>query len=125
MPDRSSWSGEFSEFPRLHFRPSPRVFVRMRKLGVGSRILTSEGRDSIDDMTAGYAAGAATVLLVNDVNAHLADHEHTDLIVSRLDELIEILENGFVGKIGREEDSNTGNRAEEVLKAGKAEVTSK
>jgi len=32
-------------------------------------------RDSIDDMTAGYRAGAATVLLVNEVNAHLATHE--------------------------------------------------
>ncbi|KAH7350887.1 HAD-like domain-containing protein [Rhexocercosporidium sp. MPI-PUGE-AT-0058] len=81
--------------------------------------------DSIDDMTAGYTAGAATVLLVNDVNAHLENHEHTDLVVSQLDELIEILEKGFVGKIGRGEDSDTGARAEGVLKNGKAEgVTS-
>lgn len=87
--------------------------------------MLTPGSDSIDDMTAGYSAGAATVLLVNEVNAHLADHEHTDLIVSRLDELIEILEQGFVGKIGRGEDSNTGVRAEGVLKDGKAEeVTS-
>ncbi|CZS96050.1 related to HAD superfamily hydrolase [Rhynchosporium agropyri] len=63
--------------------------------------------DSIDDMTAGHTAGAATVLLVNDVNAHLAEHEHTDLIVSRLDDLIEVLEKGFVGRIGSEEESNT------------------
>ncbi|CAK7266575.1 hypothetical protein SEPCBS119000_002100 [Sporothrix epigloea] len=54
--------------------------------------------DSIDDMTAGRKAGAATVLLVNDVNRHLAVHEHTDLVVSRLDELIEILEKGFVAR---------------------------
>jgi len=54
--------------------------------------------DSIDDMTAGRRAGAATVLLVNPVNAHLAGHEHTDLTVSRLDELIEVLENGFQGR---------------------------
>ena len=54
--------------------------------------------DSIDDMTAGRKAGAATVLLVNDVNRHLAAHEHTDLVVSRLDELIDILEKGFVGR---------------------------
>ncbi|KAB5554780.1 HAD-like domain-containing protein [Coniochaeta sp. 2T2.1] len=54
--------------------------------------------DSIDDMTAGRRAGAATVLLVNDVNRHLADHEHTDLVIERLDELIEVLENGFVGR---------------------------
>jgi phosphoglycolate phosphatase-like HAD superfamily hydrolase len=39
--------------------------------------------DSLDDMTAGYAAGAATVLLVNDANRHLAEHEHTDLCITR------------------------------------------
>ncbi|EKG10346.1 Haloacid dehalogenase-like hydrolase [Macrophomina phaseolina MS6] len=39
--------------------------------------------DSLDDMTAGYRAGAATVLLVNEANAHLAQHEHTDLCVKR------------------------------------------
>jgi len=77
--------------------------------------------DSIDDMTAGYLAGAATVLLVNDVNAHLAKHEHTDLIVSQLDELIEILEDGFIGRIGRGENSDTGARAEGVLREGKGE----
>lgn len=54
--------------------------------------------DSIDDMTAGRSAGAATVLLVNDVNAHLTEHEHTDLVITRLDELIDVLENGFEGK---------------------------
>lgn len=50
--------------------------------------------DSVDDITAGRRAGAKTVLLVNDVNQHLADHEHTDLVISRLDELIDVLENG-------------------------------
>lgn len=55
--------------------------------------------DSIDDMTAGFKAGAATVLLVNDLNRHLADHEHTDLVISRLDDLIEILESGFEGRV--------------------------
>ncbi|WDK20238.1 haloacid dehalogenase-like hydrolase [Colletotrichum graminicola] len=54
--------------------------------------------DSIDDMTAGRRAGAATVLLANDVNAHLIDHEHTDLVIRRLDELIPILEEGFSGR---------------------------
>lgn len=52
--------------------------------------------DSIDDMTAGWRAGAKTVLLVNDVNRHLADHEHTDVVISRLDELIELLEKGLL-----------------------------
>lgn len=79
--------------------------------------------DSIDDMTAGYRAGAATVLLVNDVNAHLAEHEHTDLCVARLDELVEVLENGFVGRIERSaEDNDTRARAEGVLESGKGEV---
>lgn len=54
--------------------------------------------DSIDDMTAGRRAGAATVLLVNDVNRHLADHEHTDLVIERLDELVNVLDHGFVGR---------------------------
>ena len=73
-------------------------------------------------MTAGYRAGAATVLLVNDVNAHLAKHEHTDLCISRLDELIDILENGFVGQIDRgDEDADTQSRAKRVLREGKGE----
>jgi phosphoglycolate phosphatase-like HAD superfamily hydrolase len=78
--------------------------------------------DSIDDMTAGYRAGAATVLLVNEVNAHLAEHEHTDLCISRLDELVEVLERGFVGRIGRgEEEGDTKGRAEDVLREGVGE----
>ncbi|KAI5462583.1 HAD-like domain-containing protein [Mariannaea sp. PMI_226] len=54
--------------------------------------------DSIDDMTAGRKAGAATVLLVNDVNRSLAEHAHTDLVIQSLDELVDILERGFVGR---------------------------
>ncbi|KAF4981413.1 hypothetical protein FZEAL_2761 [Fusarium zealandicum] len=59
--------------------------------------------DSIDDMTAGRRAGAATVLLVNDVNQKLAEHEHTDLVITTLDELVDILEHGFVGREGGSE----------------------
>lgn len=78
--------------------------------------------DSLDDMTAGYRAGAATVLLVNDVNARLATHEHTDFCISRLDDLIEILEEGFEGQIDRrEENGDTRARAEEVLMKSKHE----
>lgn len=55
--------------------------------------------DSIDDMTAGRRAGAATVLLVNPANEHLAQHEHTDLVITRLDELIAVLEDGFIGRV--------------------------
>lgn len=54
--------------------------------------------DSIDDMKAGYLAGAATVLLGNSVNRELWDHEYTDLVVHRLDELVGILAKGFVGR---------------------------
>ncbi|ORY65463.1 haloacid dehalogenase-like hydrolase [Pseudomassariella vexata] len=54
--------------------------------------------DSIDDMTAGRRAGAATVLLINDVNRHLAEHEHTDLVIERLDDLVGVLEEGFIGR---------------------------
>ncbi len=49
-------------------------------------------------MTAGHKAGAATVLLVNERNTHLKEHVHTDICISRLDELIDILEKGFVGE---------------------------
>ncbi|KAJ5564723.1 hypothetical protein N7513_000965 [Penicillium frequentans] len=54
--------------------------------------------DSIDDMTAGHKAGAATVLLLNERNVHLQEHAHTDICISQLDDLIEILEQGFVGQ---------------------------
>lgn len=51
--------------------------------------------DSIDDMTAGHRAGAATVLLANEGNAELKGHEHTGMWIERLDELVGILEGGF------------------------------
>jgi phosphoglycolate phosphatase-like HAD superfamily hydrolase len=51
--------------------------------------------DSLDDMAAGYRAGAATVLLVNEENEALSKHEYTGLGVRRLDELIDILDRGF------------------------------
>ncbi|UNI15733.1 hypothetical protein JDV02_002239 [Purpureocillium takamizusanense] len=54
--------------------------------------------DMIDDMTAGRLAGAATVLLVNDVNRAIADHAHTDLVIDKLDDLVAILEEGFEGR---------------------------
>ncbi|KAJ5476617.1 HAD-superfamily hydrolasesubfamily IAvariant 3 [Penicillium sp. IBT 31633x] len=60
--------------------------------------------DSLDDMTAGHMAGAATVLLVNEKNALLKEHPHTDICIAQLDDLIAILEEGFVGT--RENDEN-------------------
>jgi len=103
-------------------KPSPEGILSIaRAWGVDGEECIMVG-DSIDDMTAGFKANAATVLLVNDVNAHLATHEHTDLVISRLDELIGILEEGFVGRIGRgEEGSDTRGRAEGVLREGKGE----
>lgn len=37
--------------------------------------------DSIDDMLAGYRAGAATVLVSSDVNGHIEDAPETDVVV--------------------------------------------
>jgi len=54
--------------------------------------------DSIDDMTAGRLSGAATVLLLNDVNKALVEHPNTDLVIERLDQLINILDRGFKGR---------------------------
>ncbi|KAK7625978.1 HAD-like domain-containing protein [Phyllosticta citricarpa] len=39
--------------------------------------------DSLDDMVAGRRAGAATVLLLNESNVHLARREETDLVIRR------------------------------------------
>ena len=65
-------------------------------------------------MTAGHRAGAATVLLVNEVNAHLVRHEHTDLVVERLDELVAVLEEGFLGReFGGEEEGEEEDGEEE------------
>lgn len=51
-------------------------------------------------MTAGFKAGAATVLLVAESNENgaLKEHEHTGLSIERLDDLIQILDNGFEEK---------------------------
>lgn len=58
--------------------------------------------DSVDDIEAGARAGAATVLLVNEENKHLLDEQswpkRVDLGISRLDELADVLERGFVGR---------------------------
>ena len=51
--------------------------------------------DSIDDMVAGWRAGAATVLLQNEENGEVAGREETGLCVRGLGELVGILEDGF------------------------------
>ncbi|KAF2628141.1 HAD-like protein [Macroventuria anomochaeta] len=97
-------SSEFSPVITREFRPpkpDPAGILHIAKQWMhedGGDSLIMVG-DSIDDMTAGFRAGAATVLLVNDVNKHLAEHQHTDLVVQQLDDLIEILENGFEGRV--------------------------
>jgi hypothetical protein len=49
----------------------------------------------MDDMTAGYKAGAATLLLANESNQDLKGHEHTGKWIERLDDLVGLLEVGF------------------------------
>lgn len=56
--------------------------------------------DSIDDMLAGRAAGAATVLLLHGDNADVAGTGVVDLVVDGLGDLVGILENGFEGVVG-------------------------
>ncbi|KAI2624887.1 HAD-like protein [Hypoxylon sp. NC1633] len=75
---------------------SPRHGETLEEVGDASHLIMVG--DSIDDMTAGHRAGAATVLLVNDANRHLAEHEHTDMVIERLDELVHVLEHGFTGR---------------------------
>ncbi|EAS27895.2 HAD hydrolase, family IA [Coccidioides immitis RS] len=84
--------------PDLMPKPDPAGILHIAKewgLENGADDLIMVG-DSLDDMTAGHKAGAATVLLVNDRNQALKEHDHTNLWIERLDDLIDILENGFV-----------------------------
>ncbi|KAL8951652.1 MAG: hypothetical protein Q9222_002380 [Ikaeria aurantiellina] len=57
--------------------------------------------DSMDDMVAGYKAGAATVLIRSEDNDGLEGHEYTGVAIERLDELVGVLEEGFVEREGR------------------------
>jgi phosphoglycolate phosphatase-like HAD superfamily hydrolase len=51
--------------------------------------------DSIDDIIAGYDAGALTVLVKSPGKEDLERDERTHVIVERLDELIRLLEGGI------------------------------
>ena len=51
--------------------------------------------DSIDDMIAGYEAGALTVLVRSEGKEELERDERTDVVVGRLDELVGLLEGGI------------------------------
>ncbi|KAF8253497.1 HAD-like protein [Wilcoxina mikolae CBS 423.85] len=77
-------------------KPSPDGILYIAKqwgLEDGRRLIMVG--DSMDDMAAGRKAGAATVLLVNEGNRELGEHEFTDCIVERLDELVDVLEGGL------------------------------
>lgn len=52
--------------------------------------------DSVDDMTSGRDAGALTVLLRSEGKEELETDERTDVVISRLDELIGLLKSGLV-----------------------------
>ncbi|KAJ4374519.1 hypothetical protein N0V86_007388 [Didymella sp. IMI 355093] len=115
-------SSKFSPVITREFRPpkpDPAGILHIAKQWMhedGGESLIMVG-DSIDDMTAGFRAGAATVLLVNDVNKHLAEHQHTDLVVKQLDDLIQILENGFEGRVeADQEEVDAKSLVEEVTK---------
>ncbi|GKZ39608.1 hypothetical protein AbraIFM66950_000740 [Aspergillus brasiliensis] len=106
------------ETPGLLPKPDPAGILHIaREWGVQDESGAAGGLimvgDSIDDMTAGHTAGAATVLLLNDHNGHLKDHAHTDLCIERLDELIRILDEGFVGNRGGEKAPTTTDNAME------------
>lgn len=58
-------------------------------------------------MMAGYRAGAATVLLVNEGNEGLKGHECTGMWIERLDQLVGVLEGGFE-EGGRERGGGEG-----------------
>ena len=51
--------------------------------------------DSIDDITAGYEAGALTVLVRSEGKEELEVDSRTDVVVGRLDELVGLLEGGI------------------------------
>lgn len=51
--------------------------------------------DSIDDITAGYEAGALTVLVKSKGKEELERDPRTDVVVERLDELVGLLEGGL------------------------------
>lgn len=51
--------------------------------------------DSIDDIIAGYEAGALTVLVRSEGKEELERDGRTDVVVGRLDELVGLLEGGI------------------------------
>ncbi|KAK9481181.1 HAD-like domain-containing protein [Lipomyces japonicus] len=76
-------------------KPSPAGLLHIaEKWNIEPRYLIMVG-DSVDDMLAGHHAGMTTILLESDVNGHLKEAKETDVVVSRLDAIISLLENGI------------------------------
>ncbi|KAL8928567.1 MAG: hypothetical protein Q9208_001801 [Pyrenodesmia sp. 3 TL-2023] len=78
-------------------KPDPAGILHIAKAwgledGAGSLIMVG---DSMDDMVAGFKAGAATVLLSSKDNEGLEKHEYTGIAIARLDDLVAMLEKGF------------------------------
>lgn len=72
-------------------KPAPDGILKIAQAwGLEPRQMVMVG-DSIDDMHAGRRAGVATVLLRNDVNQDLTNHEATDYVIDSLPELIGLL----------------------------------
>jgi len=66
-------------------KPDPAGILHISKswgLEDGGERLIMVG-DSVDDITAGRRAGSATVLLANNVNRSLVNHENTDCVVEK------------------------------------------
>ncbi|KAK6534614.1 hypothetical protein TWF281_005921 [Arthrobotrys megalospora] len=81
-------------------KPSPAGILHIaRELGLedGGAAVIMVG-DSLDDMAAGRRAGGLTVLLENSENTELKGHEYTDFSVTRLSDLIQVLEDGIVAR---------------------------
>jgi FMN phosphatase YigB (HAD superfamily) len=51
--------------------------------------------DSVDDMASGRDAGALTVLLASEGKEDLETDSRTDVVIRRLDELVDLLEGGI------------------------------
>ncbi|EQL33673.1 HAD superfamily hydrolase [Blastomyces gilchristii SLH14081] len=85
--------------PDILPKPDPAGILHIAKeWGIKSEELIMVG-DSLDDMTAGHLAGAATILLLNDHNQAVKEHEHTHFCVERLDDIISILEDGVADSV--------------------------
>ncbi|KAK6521464.1 hypothetical protein TWF506_001677 [Arthrobotrys conoides] len=81
-------------------KPSPAGILHIAKeLGLegGASGVIMVG-DSLDDMAAGRKAGGLTVLLENNENKELKGHEYTDFSVTRLSDLIQVLDEGIVAR---------------------------